>query len=56
MADYEPRRMVRCERDHLVVLDAGTDTHELRGCPLCSAPCVFAGRCWVRVGGGRAGP
>jgi hypothetical protein len=42
MADYEPRHMIRCEQDHLVVLDVGTDTHELRGCPVCGAPCVFA--------------
>ena len=48
MADYEPRRMVRCGQDHLVVLDTGMDPHELRGCPVCGAPCVYAGRCWVR--------
>lgn len=48
MAEYEPRRMIRCEQDHLVVLDEGIAMSELQGCPLCGAPCVFAGRCWVR--------
>jgi hypothetical protein len=48
MAGYESRRMVRCEQDHLVVLDVGMDPHELRGCPVCGAPCIYAGRCWVR--------
>lgn len=51
MADYEPLHMVRCEQDHLVVLDAGTVMSQLQGCPMCGAPCVFAGRCWVRRAG-----
>ncbi len=50
MADYEPRRMVRCPQDHAVVLDARA-TNELRGCPICGTHRVFAGWCWGTAAG-----